>query len=295
MISPKAEAGAIATLGREALLRPSSKAAAFVGATLVAGGLFYASKVEPLNVEVNSVSLVLPRLSPEFDGYRIVQISDIHMDGWMTFERLSKMMKLVNEQGPNLITITGDFVTAEAERAYRELVDALSILEAPDGAVAVLGNHDYIADQNLVRRIIRDGGVVELSNDFLTLRRGGDVLHIAGVDDFYQRRARLDLILGRLPEAGAAVLLAHEPDFAEVSAPTGRFDLQLSGHSHGGQMRLPFVGAVMRPRVGRIYPSGLYDVDGMLQYTNRGLGMLKPYLRINCRPEITVFTLLAPA
>lgn len=281
-------------VGRGVLRRPSSKAA-FVGAALVAGGLFYASKVEPLNVEVTYVPLVLPRLSPKFDGYRIVQISDIHMDGWMTSERLSKMMKLVNEQRPKLITVTGDFVTAEARREYREFVDALSILEASDGTVAVLGNHDYIADQNLVRRIIRDSGIVELSNDFFTLHRGEDVLHVAGVDDFYQRRARLDLILGRLPEAGAAILLAHEPDFAEVSAATGRFDLQLSGHSHGGQVRLPLVGAVMRPRVGRIYPNGLYDVDGMLQYTNRGLGMLKPHLRINCRPEITVFTLLAPA
>lgn len=282
-------------VGRGILRRPSSKAAAFVGAALLTGGLLYASKVEPLNVEVESISLVLPRLSSEFDGYRIVQISDIHMDGWMSFERLSKMMKLVNEQRPDLIVITGDFVTAEAKREDRELIDALRILEAPDGTVAVLGNHDYVADQNLVRRIIRDGGVVELSNDFLTLGRGGDVLHIAGVDDFYQRRARLDLILERLPEEGAAILLAHEPDFAEVSAPTGRFDLQLSGHSHGGQFRLPLIGAVMRPRVGRMYPSGLYNVDGMLQYTNRGLGMLKPHLRINCRPEITVFSLLTPA
>jgi predicted MPP superfamily phosphohydrolase len=238
---------------------------------------------------------VLPRLDREFDGYRIVQISDIHMDGWMSFERLSGLVKLVNEQRPDLIVVTGDFVTAEAKREDRDLVEALSVLEAPDGAVAVLGNHDYIADENLVRRIIRDGGLTELSNDLLTLRRGEGALHIAGVDDFYQRRARLDLVLNRLPEEGAAILLAHEPDFAEVSAPTGRFDLQLSGHSHGCQFRLPFVGAVMRPRVGRIYPGGLYNVDGMLQYTNRGLGMLKPHLRLNCRPEITVLTLRTPA
>ena len=271
------------------------KAAGVIGATLVAGGLFYANKIEPQNVEVEPVSLVLPRLDKEFDGYRIVQISDIHMDGWMSFERLSGLMKLVNEQRPDLIAMTGDLVTAEAKRDDRELVDALSLLEAPDGAVAVLGNHDYIADENLVRRIIRDGGLTELSNDFVTLRRGAGTLHVAGVDDFYRRRARLDLILNRLPEDGAAVLLAHEPDFAEVSAPTGRFDLQLSGHTHGGQFRLPLVGPVMRPRVGRIYPGGLYNVDGMLQYTNRGLGMLKPYLRFNCRPEITVFTLLTPA
>ena len=295
MIFPKKEAGAGPVFGGALLRRPLSKVAGAVGAALVAGGLLYASRIEPQNVEVTSISLVLPRLDKEFDGYRIVQISDIHMDGWMSSERLGGLVKLVNEQRPDLIAVTGDFVTAEAGRADRELVDALVVLEAPDGVVAVLGNHDYIADENLVRRIIRDGGLTELSNDFVTLRRGEGRLHVAGVDDFYQRRARLDLILNRLPEEGAAVLLAHEPDFAEVSAPTGRFDLQLSGHTHGGQFRLPLVGAVMRPRVGRIYPSGLYNVDGMLQYTNRGLGMLRPYLRLNSRPEITVLTLLAPA
>lgn len=266
--------------------------AALVGAS---ASLFYAYKVEPTNVEVNSVSIVLPRLSAEFDGYCVAQISDIHMDGWMTFGRLSTLAKLVNEQGADLIAVTGDFVTAKAKYVDRELIDALNILQAPDGVMAVLGNHDYVADQNLVRRIIHDGGLTELSNDFRTLRRGEGTLHIAGVDNFYQRRARLDLIMARLPEEGAAILLAHEPDFADVSAPTGRFDLQLSGHSHGGQLRLPLLGAVARPRCGRIYPSGLYNVDGMLQYTNRGLGMLWPHLRVNCRPEITVFTLLAPA
>lgn len=292
MIFPKKQAGAI--FGGGILRRRSSKAA-LIGATLLAGGLFYAQKIEPQNVEVKSISLVLPRLDKEFDGYRIVQISDIHMDRWMTFDRLSKMMRLVNEQRPDLIAITGDFVTVGARHDERELIDALSVLEAADGAVAVLGNHDYIADPDLIRSIIHDSGIVELSNDLRTLRRGDGVLHIAGVDDFYQRRARLDLVLNRLPEEGAAILLAHESDFAEVSAPTGRFDAQLSGHSHGGQFQLPFIGAVMRPRVGRIYPSGLYNVDGMLQYTNRGLGMLKPHLRFNCRPEITVLTLLTPA
>ncbi len=147
-------------------------AAGAAGAALVAGGFFYASKIEPQNVEVESISLVLPRLDEEFDGYRIVQISDIHMDGWMTQGRLSGLMKLVNEQRPDLVAVTGDFVTAEAGRVDRKLVDALSLLEAPDGAVAVLGNHDYIADENLVRRIIRDGGLTELSNDLVTLRRG---------------------------------------------------------------------------------------------------------------------------
>lgn len=280
------------------VLRPvrARSAATLAGTALAVGGLYYyASKVEPQNVEVKELSLVLPRLAPEFDGYRMVQISDLHLDGWMSFERLCQMAKLVNEQKPDMIAVTGDFVTASARYQDRELTEGLRILQAPDGVMAVLGNHDYIASEALIRRVLLDAGITELSNDSRTLHRGEAMLHVAGIDNFYQRRARLDLVLDRLPEEGAAVLLAHEPDFAEVSAPTGRFDLQLSGHTHGGQVQLPGVGAVARPRCGRIYAGGLYEVDGMLQYTNRGLGMLRPHIRINCRPEITVLTLRTPA
>jgi predicted MPP superfamily phosphohydrolase len=266
-----------------------------IGGTLASmSGLFYAYKIAPENVEVTNVSLTLPRLAPPFDGYRIVQISDIHMDEWMTFERLKGIVELTNEQGADLVAITGDFVTHLAKFDDEELVRALSMLRAPDGVVAVLGNHDHLTDPARVRHLVREGGVFEVGNGFRTLRHGGAALHLAGVDDFLMRQARLHDVLEELPEEGAAILLAHEPDFADVSAPTGRFDLQLSGHSHGGQVRLPLIGAPYLPPYGRRYPCGLYEVDGMLQYTNRGLGMFPPHVRFLCRPEITVFTLRAP-
>jgi predicted MPP superfamily phosphohydrolase len=126
-----------------------------------------------------------------------------------------------------------------------------------------------------------------------TLERGGSLLHIAGVDDVWERQDRLDLVLDRLPAEGGAILLAHEPDFADTSAATGRFDLQISGHSHGGQVIAPFAGPLRLPHLGRKYPLGLYRVGDMLQYTNRGVGMVYPYVRFNCRPEITLFTLRA--
>ncbi len=256
--------------------------------------LFYAHKVAPENIEVTSVSLTLPRLASSFDGYRIVQISDIHMDDWMTFERLKDIMELVNEQRADLIAITGDFVTYSAKFDNEELIGALSMLRAPDGVIAVLGNHDHEIDPALIRRLIRKSGVLEVSNGFRTLRRGDDTLHLAGVDDLFARQARLHEVLTKLPVEGATILLAHEPDFADASASTGRFDLQLSGHSHGGQVRLPFIGAPYLPPYGRRYPCGLYELDGMLLYTNKGLGMFPPHVRFLCRPEITVFTLRAP-
>ena len=157
--------------------------------------------------------------------------------------------------------------------------------------LAVLGNHDYWTNANAVREALASCGILELGNDVYSLSNEGDQLHIAGVDDVQEKHHRLDIVLNKLPQTGAAILLAHEPDFADRSAETGRFDLQLSGHSHGGQVVLPFIGAPVLPYLGRKYPSGLYRVGRMWQYTNRGVGMASLKIRFNCRPEITVFTL----
>ena len=142
-----------------------------------------------------------------------------------------------------------------------------------------------------MRQILRESSIIEVGNAVHTLQRSDATLHIAGVDDHWERKDRLDLVLDILPQEGAAILLAHEPDFADISAATGRFDLQLSGHSHGGQVIIPFLGPPMLPWFARKYPIGLYKVGDMFQYTNRGVGMIPPTVRFNCRPEITVLTL----
>ena len=273
-------------------MREKLAAAALLGV----GGLIYARGVEPRLVEVNPVTLTLPRLAPEFDGYRVVQIGDLHLDDWTKPERLTQIVEKVNGQRPDLIAITGDFASYSAEQLdARRLVGALRALRAEDGCVAILGNHDYLTDVDLVRRCIREGGVTELINGVRTLRRGDATLHVAGIDDVMEGRSRLDLVLQRLPEPGAAILLAHEPDFADVSAATGRFDLQLSGHSHGGQIGVPLLRRLVLPPFSQRYTSGLHEVGGMLQYTNRGLGFVHLRARFLCRPEITVFTLRSPA
>lgn len=266
------------------------------GAALIgAGGLVYAHEIEPRWVEVKPVELTLPRLAPEFDGYRIVQIGDLHFDDWPNPAWLARIVGLVNRQRPDLVAIMGDFASYSARRLDAErLSDALGNLRARDGVVAVLGNHDYTTDAPLIRRCLRDGSVTELPNTFLTLRRGEAGLHVAGVDDLMEGRSRLDLVLRDLPERDAAVLLAHEPDFAHASAATGRFDLQLSGHSHGGQLGIPFLRRLVLPPFSQRYISGLHRVGDMALYTNRGLGFVRLRLRFLCRPEITVLTLKAP-
>jgi len=261
-----------------------------------AGGLGYSLLVEPGWLAVEWVALKLPRLAPSFSGFRILQISDIHFGGWMNRKRLQHVIQVALAETPDLVVITGDFLIGHGwnpshQAGLTELVEELSRLTAQHATLAVLGNHDYWTNSEAVRQALSACGIRELSNDVYTLTNEGDQLHIAGVDDIWEGHDRLDLVLEKLPQSGAAVLLAHEPDFADRSAETGRFDLQLSGHSHGGQVVLPFIGAPILPYLGQKYPSGLYRVGRMWQYTNRGVGMASVEIRFNCRPEITVFTL----
>lgn len=255
------------------------------------GALAYARYVEPIRIEVKPLSFVLRRLSREFDGYRIVQLSDIHVDGVMTRERLNRIVTLSNAQNPDLVVITGDFVSQGVALYADDLIAPLCDLRARDGKLAVMGNHDQREHTLLVRRILDEGEVINLNNAVHSLHRGKAALHVAGVDSMYRQRARLDLVMNQMPDDGAAILLAHEPDFADLSAATGRFDLQLSGHSHAGQVRLPYLLRLGLPHYGERYVSGLHLVGDMLLYVNRGLGMTSLPIRFNCRPEISVITL----
>ncbi|MCA1688850.1 MAG: metallophosphoesterase, partial [Actinobacteria bacterium] len=158
----------MAKVGR--FLRETSRGKV-AAATALLGGLIYAREVETRRVEVKPVTLTLPRLSPEFDGYRVVQIGDIHLDDWTKPERLKGITQKVNELRPDLVAITGDFASYSAEQLdAQRLIDALRALKARDGSVAILGNHDYLTDVKLVRRCIREGGVTELINGVRTLK-----------------------------------------------------------------------------------------------------------------------------
>jgi uncharacterized protein len=132
-----------------------------------------------------------------------------------------------------------------------------------------------------------------LKNQILTLDRKGSLLNIAGLGDAWSGEDDLGQILQQLPGIGASILLAHEPDVADRTAETKKFDLQLSGHSHGGQVSLPFM-KLVTPPMGHKYPIGQYQIGDLIQYTSRGVGTSGIRARFNCRPEITVITLHAP-
>lgn len=243
---------------------------------------------------VESVRLKLPRLPRAFSGLRAVQISDIHMGGWMNVDRLQQVVDGVRALTPDLLFITGDFLLGRGyESRSRKWLDDLSRVLAPLAALipsfAVLGNHDYWTNPGAIREMLQRSAITDLTNSVFTLSRQYDHLHLCGVDDVRQGNVRLDKVIAQVPDHAAAILLAHEPDYAEISAVTGKFDLQLSGHTHGGQVVLPLLGPPILPRLGRKYPSGLYRVQDMWLYTNRGVGRNNPPIRLNCPAEITSF------
>ncbi len=262
-----------------------------VGCVLLFAGSVYAHKIEPNWFEVNQINLTLPKLDRAFDGYRIVQISDLHAGDGIDRSQLEKVVAAVNAQNPDLVVITGDHVS-RLPRQHVELLDTLAKLHPRDRTISVLGNHDMYNDATPIRAALDQAGIMLLENTIYTVKRDLATLHIAGLGDVFAQAAKLDRVLAQLPPTGTAIMLVHEPDFADYTAASGRFSLQLSGHSHGGQIRIPFYGGYL-PNYARKYPVGRYQVGKMIQYTNRGIGMIKLYARFNCRPEISVFNLVA--
>jgi len=260
------------------------------------GGVGYATQIEPSWLEIVHLRLKLPRLAAEFSGLRLAQISDIHMGGWMNAERFAQVVDAVLAAAPDVIALTGDYLIGYGwdethQQALEALEPMLKTLADATLTLAVMGNHDHWSDVQKIRAMLSRAGVVELPNSVFTLQQGAARLHIGGVDDVYEGQDRLANVLQRLPADGAAILLCHEPDFADTAAASARFDLQISGHSHGGQVVIPFLGPLHTPKFAEKYPLGLYQVGEMLQYTNRGVGMARLPVRFNCRPEVTIFTL----
>jgi uncharacterized protein len=266
-------------------------------ATAAASSTFlYAAVLEPAHFYVHEQALHLPRLMGEgLLGLRIAQISDIHMGGWMTQSRLKRVVDLVLARSPEIVVITGDFLARQSgrEEDVPDLAAALEPLSRSIPTFAVMGNHDHWRGVAPLRAMLADIHIQELRNSVVSVKRGDSLLHLAGVDDVWEGQQRLGAVLSYLPPEGAAILLAHEPDYADTAEKCKRFDLQLSGHTHGGQIVIPFIGPPVLPWLGKKYPAGLYQVGSMWQYTNRGVGMSSLALRFNCPPEITLFTLQA--
>ena len=263
------------------------------GTALATTGCAYRALIEPHWLSVERVTIPLRRLSPEFDGFTLAQLSDNHRGPYVDDAAVQAAVEAVNQLQPDAVMLTGDLVSRDAALA-EPCAQALSALQARSGVYAILGNHDHWTAAGEVERALTAQSLTVLRNDAVPIERDGARLWIAGVDDVWQRRADLDRTLRLVPADQAAILLAHEPDYADLAAQHP-IDLQLSGHSHGGQVRLPVFGAPVLPYLGRKYPRGLYQLGALQLYTNRGLGVVAPPVRFNCPPEITLFTLRVSA
>jgi predicted MPP superfamily phosphohydrolase len=241
--------------------------------------------------ELTQIKLAFHNLPPEFEGYRLLQLSDIHLGNWMNPDRLSGVVALALRQQADLICITGDFITHVMPEIEEQLTNGLSRLSAPDGVYAVFGNHDYWSDQKLVERVLDASQIRLLRNQVVRISRERASIVLAGLDDVYNSRDDLPRLSNSIQPNDTCILLVHVPDYADVAAASGYFDLQLSGHSHGGQIRIPGLGTPFLPPLGRKYVSGLNQLNGMYQYTNRGVGTATLPVRWNCPPEITIFQL----
>jgi uncharacterized protein len=282
----------IPTTRRQFFLR-----AAAVGTLALAGDSLL---LEPNRPRIVRRDFFLRRWPQALNGITVALLSDFHYDPYFSVHPLRAAIPMVNSLHPDLIVLTGDFVSApefgdekKAAFAAEPCASLLRQMKAPLGLWAVLGNHDDNTDPQHVTRALEAENIRVLANQSVPIERGSDRFWLAGVNDVIGGTADLTATLRNVARDEAVVLLAHEPDFADEAC---RFpiDLQLSGHSHGGQVRLPFLPPLYLPEMARKYVWGTYQVGPLPLYTNAGLGTVTVPVRLNCPPEITLLTLHSP-
>jgi predicted MPP superfamily phosphohydrolase len=269
---------------------------------LAAGGLAaYSTLLEPNVISLEQVTLRVKSLPPDFEGFRIALISDLHFAPFTGATEIGKAVARINELRPDLVAAVGDFVTDTSLRSNRAnarfaepCAAVLANLRSQVGTVAVLGNHDHVTDPKFVAGALKEHGIRVLRNENFYIERGTRRLWIAGIDDALKRAADVNRSISGIPAGELIIALVHEPDVADTFSKYP-IALQLSGHSHGGQVRMPGVGALYLPPLGQKYPAGLYHIAQMQLYTTRGIGMIGIPVRFDCPPEVTLITLKAPA
>ena len=274
-------------------------AAGLSTAPFVAGayGMFY----ERLNLEISHQRIKIPRLPRAFEGFRIAQLSDIHIGAFMPAKEIRRYVGITNGLKPDLVALTGDFVTWDPS-TQSAVVDVLAGIKAPFGLYGCLGNHEMWAKvEDSITSLFALRGIRILRNECVLIRSGNDAVNLLGVD--YQSTARMgpdnrrvvrEYLLGvdRLIAPGTAnILLSHNPNTFDRATQYG-IDLSLAGHTHGGQVTLEFISPELSPsRLITSYIRGRFEKPGGQLYVNRGIGTIGVPIRFDAPPEITVFEL----
>jgi predicted MPP superfamily phosphohydrolase len=284
-----AGAGLIAAAGLRALGRHRWRAGVALG-MLGAAGLGYLALVEPPRPVLERVTLRPAGWPAALAGLRIGQISDLHLGHHYAEANVAWAIAAMRRERPDMIVLTGDFI-AFAD-AIPTLGARLAGLSAPLGVYAVLGNHDGGAEARDVITALGHAGVVVLRNQSRWINVATSGFWLLGLDDIWHGRHDVAAMLDGVSPTGCRVLLAHAPDVVELAA-RHQIAVQLSGHTHGGQIRLPWIGPFSLPRHGTRYPIGEYRVGPTTLYVSRGVAGAP--LRLGCPPEATVITLAGGA
>ena len=251
------------------------------------------------HLELVERTILLRRLPEAFHGLRIAQVSDIHYDEFTEPYFVREMVRRINALHPDIVVLTGDFVTAGllsrpvSARLSYPCAEILSGIQCPH-RFASLGNHDTLVGWPVVVDALKVHGIPTLVDSHLPFERDGSRLWFAGTRSSLEDTPNLDDAVPRRTAANEPVILmAHEPDYALQVAKHGGVDLMLSGHTHGGQVHLPFAGTPrhMLPRGGRRFVQGHFNVGSMQLYVNRGIGTVTLPIRFLCPPELTLITL----
>lgn len=276
------------------LLGPVSRVLAgtlAAGAVTTAGILHRARYTAPYAPKLERLHLPVPGRDDESRPIRIGFVTDTHIGPAISARDVDRALALLRTANPDLLLLGGDYI-CESPRFAPEAAAILSehASATPLGALAVLGNHDYACDASRLTSLLERRGIRVLRNESACIATGSGDLWIVGIDDAVLGAPDLPRAFAGVPRDSTALAFWHEPDWA---AETAQFRplLQLSGHSHGGQVRLPLLGNIAAPNGGRRYVMGLYEVAGMPIYTSRGVGVFRPPIRFRCPPEVTLISL----
>lgn len=270
------------SLGRRRFLK-----LAFAGALTACAASATAHGVDTEDLTLEDHQVAIKGWPSSAAGFKIGQLSDFHVDCEDALQRAHRSVALLLAQKPDVVFLTGDFITTKPNRWAHLAAQALvPLAQVPGGAYAVLGNHDWWSSgHNLVARHVEEAGIAMLRNSSRPLP-GVPNVWIVGLDDRCVGKQDPELALRHVPKDSVKLLLVHEPDYADEAPPV--FAFQFSGHSHGGQIRCPGLPPLHTPRYGRDYPEGLQMAKYHPVYTTRGVGVMGPQFRLFCPPEVTL-------
>lgn len=263
------------------------KSACSVGAVAT-----YPFLIEHYLVQANSYRIPVPNLPHSFNGLRIVHLTDLHYSSLVQIQWIYYITEITNNQKGDVIVCTGDYVQGTSSTKVIDSVwGLLSTLNARSGVFSVLGNHDHWCDFARSDYWLKKSGQ-DLRHKITPIRRGSDTLWIAGAGDLFEDHRNLDEVLGQIPDSDCRIVLAHNPDSADTNYRK-RIDLMISGHTHGGQVKIPFLGTPYLPVQNKNYSSGLKcSPNGCPVFISKGIGTSILPVRFNCFPEIAVLELV---